>query len=271
MEKLISIIISVYNDKESYLKKSVESILRQSFSNFEFIIINDGSDRPYLKEMLSRFEKQDERIKIYNNTANLGLTNSLNKALAFAKGKYIARIDSDDIADLHRLKKQLQFMEKNPKYALCGSWSYFIDQYGKITGEKKTPTDYKKIKKWLVFFNFFTHSSFFFRRDIAIGMGGYNKNLKKAQDYDFVLKISAKYPVAIIPEFLCSFRVHPKSISSSSKKRQEWCAIQARWNAIWNYGYPKTDFFKIIPAVFWFLFVPCFLENKIFKVLYHKC
>jgi len=262
--------MSAYNEKESYLKEAVKSILNQTFGNFEFIIINDGSDRPYLQEMFSQFEKQDERIKVYNNNINLGLTASLNKALALAKGKYIARIDSDDIADSHRLGKQLEFMENNPSHALCGSWSYFIDQNGKIIGEKKSPIDYEKIKKRLVLFNFFTHSSLFFQRDIAISMGGYSEYLKKAQDYDFILKISAKYPIAIIPEFLCSNRLHPESISSKSKKAQEWCAIKARWNAIFKYGYPKIYFLKIIPSVFYFLFIPCFIEKFIFKLLRQK-
>lgn len=262
--------MSVYNEKESYLKESVESILNQSFSDFEFIIIDDGSDDKNCLHTLKEFVEKDKRIRFIRNDTNLGLTKSLNKALAFAKGKYIARIDSDDIADPRRLEKQLQFMEKNPSYVLCGSWSYFTDQNGKITGEKKSPIDYEGIKKRLIFFNFFTHSSLFFQRDIAINLGGYNKNLKKAQDYDFILKISAKHPIAIIPEFLCSNRQHSGSISSGSKKKQEWCALIARWNAIWDYGYPKIDFFKIIPSFFYYLFIPRFLENKIFKILYKK-
>lgn len=269
MEKLITVIMSVYNEKESYLKESIESILSQSFSDFEFIIIDDGSGS-YIQKLLLKYEKKDKRIRLHKNKNNLGLTKSLNIALALAKGKYVARIDSDDIADSRRLEKQLDFMEKNPSYALCGSWSYLIDQNGNITGEKKSPTDYKRIKKSLVFYNFFTHSSLFFRRDIALSMGGYNENLKKAQDYDFILKISATYPVAIILEFLCFNRLHSESISSSSKKKQEWFAIRARWNAVWRYGYPKTDIFKVIPSIVYFLFIPYFLEKKIFKFLYKR-
>jgi len=260
--------MSVYNEKEFYLKEAVKSILNQSFSDFEFIIIDDGSDDNNCLRTLKEFVEKDERIKFIRNDTNIGLTKSLNKALALAGGTYIARIDSDDIADPHRLEKQLQFMEANPSYALCGSWAYFIDQDGKITGEKRSPTDYERIKKRFIFFNFFTHSSLFFRKDIAMGLDGYNENLKKAQDYDFILKISAKYPVAVLPEFLCSNRLHKESISSSSKKRQEWYALIARWNAIWDYGYSKTDFFKTIPSVFYFLFVPYFAEKQIFKILY---
>lgn len=267
MEKLITVIMSVYNEKESYLKEAVESILHQSFADFEFLIINDGSSLPHVKEVLSQFEKQDNRIKVYNNPTNIGLTKSLNKALILATGTYIARIDSDDVADPQRLEKQLQFMEKNPAYALCGSWARLIDQDGTVLGEKKSLTDYESIKKRLVFFNFFTHSSLFFRKDTITNMGSYNENLKKAQDYDLLLKVSAKYPVAIIPEFLCSNRLHQESISSRSKKKQERCALIARWNAVWRYGYPKIDVLKIIPAILYFLFVPHFIQKKIFKFI----
>lgn len=270
MEIPITVIMSVYNEKKSYLKESIESILKQSFSDFEFIIIDDGSNGSYTREILQEYEKKDGRIKIYKNKENLGLTKSLNIALAIAKGKYVARIDSDDIAELKRLEKQLNFMEKNPDYALCGSWVYFIDENSKIIGEKKCFSQYEKIRKKIIYYNFLIHSSFFFRRDLAVKLGGYNEEIKKAQDYDFILKLSARHPVAAIPEFLGSFRLHPKSISAKSRKKQEWFALIARFNAIRRYGYSKLNFFKIIPSIFYFLFVPCFLEKKIFKILYKK-
>lgn len=259
--------MSVYNEKESYLKESIKSILNQSFSDFEFIIINDGSTHPCVKEILYQYKKQDERIRMYNNDVNLGLTKSLNLALSFAKGKYIARIDSDDKADSRRLEKQLEFMEKNKNLALCGTWSYFIDKYGKITGEKKSPTTYEKIRKKLLYYNFFTHSSFFFQKSVALRLGGYSENIKKAQDYDFVLKLSAHHPVAIIPEFLCLNRIHPESISSRSKKKQEWYALCARWNAIWKYGYSKINILKILPPLAYFLLVPYAVQKKIFSFI----
>lgn len=266
----ISVLMSVFNEKERYLKKALDSILRQNFENFEFLIINDESTDKRCLEILDEYAKKDSRIQLFRNETNLGLAKSLNLGLKKAQGKYIARIDSDDMADTRRLEKQFEFMEKNPNHALCGSWSQLIDETDKIIGKKKFPTDYAKIKKNLLFFNFFTHSSLFFRKDIATNLNGYAEDLKKAQDYDFLLKVSARYPIANLPEFLCLHRLHSKSISAQGKKEQEWCALIARWRAIFQYGYPKRYFLKIIPAFFYFLFVPYFVEKQIFKRLWQK-
>lgn len=264
----ITVLMAVYNERFEYLKKSIESILDQNFSNFEFLIINDGSTKKECLKILNEYVQKDNRIKIINNERNLGLTKSLNEGLRMAKGKYIARIDSDDIAEKNRLKKQLEFMEENPNYAFCGSWSYIIDKNSNTIGKKRFSTSYKEIKKKILFFNFFTHSSLFFRKDIILENGGYNEKIKKAQDYDLILKISAKYPVANIPEFLCYNREHTNSISSKGKKKQEWYGLISRTRAIFKYGYPIWELWKIIPAVFYFILIPYFLEKKLFNFLY---
>lgn len=259
--------MSVYNEDETYLRQSIKSILSQSFRDFEFIIINDGPGFPQIMDILIQYESQDHRIKIYTNETNLGLTLSLNKALSLATGKYIARLDSDDLTHPTRLQKQFEFMESHPDHALIGSWVYLINGEGEKTGEKKSPTTYQDIRKKLLFYNFFTHSSFFFRRDIVHNLGNYNTAIKKAQDYDLLLKVSARHPVAVLSEFLSSHRIHEKSISARSKKKQEWYGLQARWNALVHYGYPITDFWKVLPAICYFLFIPHFLEEKIWQCI----
>lgn len=264
----ISVLMSVYNEKPEYLRRAIDSILDQTFQDFEFIIINDGSTEKECLDTLDEYAKKNDRIKLIPNEKNLGLTKSLNRGIALAQEKYVARIDSDDIADIHRLEKQLDFMEKNSQCALCGSWSYIIDENNNAIGEKKFYTDYEKIRKNILFFNFFTHSSLFFRKEILDELRGYDENIKKAQDYDLILKISARHIVANIPEFLCSNRQWPESITSKTKKKQEWYAIKARWHAIWSYGYPKIYIFKIIPSVFYFLFIPHFIEKQLFKILW---
>jgi len=266
----ITVLMSVYNEQAVFLKKSIDSIINQSFSDFEFLIIDDGSTNQECIMVLKEYKAKDKRINLIKNEKNSGLTKSLNKGLRVSKGKYIARIDSDDMADTHRLKKQLYFMEKNPEYALCGSWAHIINEDDKIIGEKKFHTSYEKIKKNLLYFNFFTHSSLFFKKDIALENGGYNDKIKKAQDYDLILKISGKYPVANIPEFLCFHRTHSESISSKGKKKQEWFAIISRLRAIFIYRYPKTYFWKILPSFFYFLFIPHSIEELIFKLIWKK-
>lgn len=268
--RTISVLMAVYNEKEDFLKKSVESVLSQTFNDFEFIILDDCSTNENCRKILEKYKNTDGRIRVIRNEKNIGLTKSLNKGLDICEGKYVARIDSDDLADPHRLEKQLEFMENNPKFVLCGSWSLNINEKDEIIGEKKLYTDYKEIKKKLLYFNFFTHSSLFFRKDIAKEVGGYSEDVKKSQDYDFILKMSARYPIANIPLFLCYYRENPGSISANNKKKQEWYGLIARWRAIAKYGYPKIYFFKIIPAVVYFLFVPHFVEKIIFKILWQK-
>lgn len=264
-EKIITVLMAVFNQEKSYLKQSIDSILAQSLQDFEFIIVDDGSDEKKCLDLLDEYSKKDTRIRIIKNKKNLGLTKSLNKGLAEAAGKFIARIDSDDLADPKRLKKQREFMKKNQTCALCGSWSYIINEKSEIIGEKKFATGYREIKKKILFFNFFTHSSLFFRRDIILNSGGYNEKIKKAQDYDLILKISACHQVENIPEFLCFNRNQSKSISAQHKKAQEWYAILARWNAVWKYGYPKIYVLKIIPSLIYFIFMPHFIQKKIFN------
>jgi len=262
--------MSVYNEQAHFLKKSIDSILNQTFSNFEFLIINDGSAKQECIDLLEEYANKDSRIRLLRNENNLGLTESLNNGLRKTRGKYIARIDSDDIADSRRLEKQLQFMENNPEYALCGSWAKIINERSELIGEKNFYTTYEEIKKKILYFNFFTHSSLFFRKAIVLENGGYSDKIKKAQDYDLILKLSAKYPIANIPEFLCLHRTHPESISSKGKKKQEWYALVARLRALLFYGHPKIYLFKIIPAVFYFLLVPYFVEKIIFKLVWKK-
>lgn len=269
-EKMITVLMSVYNEKETFLKRSINSILHQTFADFEFIILDDCSTDENCREILEKYKDKDGRIRLMRNEKNIGLTKSLNKGLGICEGKYIARIDGDDLADPYRLEKQLEFMENNPKFVLCGSWSLNINEKDEVIGEKRLYTEYGEIRKNLLYFNFFTHSSLFFKRDAALEAGGYSEDIKKAQDYDFILKMSARHPIANIPQFLCSYRISAGSISSKSKKRQEWWALVARWRAVTKYGYPKVYIFKIIPAVFYFLFVPHFIEKIIFKFLWQK-
>ena len=120
--KLISVLMPVYNTKEEFLRTAIESILNQTFSNFEFIIINDGSTNNAEDVILSY---KDDRI-IYLKQENQGIVAALNNGWDRAKGEYIARMDSDDISFPERFEKQLKFLEENPEYSLVGSWAEVI-------------------------------------------------------------------------------------------------------------------------------------------------
>jgi len=220
----ITVLMSVYNGR-GHLREAIESILTQTFKDFEFLIIDDAST-DNSREIIKKYP-----VKLIINEKNLGLTKSLNKGLKQAQGKYIARMDADDIASPYRLEKQFYFMEEHKDIVLCGSLGWIINEKGEVIGKKNVETE--NIKKKLLFNNQFIHSSLFFKKEL----GFYNESFERAQDYEFVLRIASKYKVANLKEKLISWRKSENSLSFSSKKQQK-CALKARWWAITKYNYP---------------------------------
>ena len=264
----VSVILPVFNNEE-YLTKAIKSILAQAYRDFEFLIINDASiDNS--GEILKNFAAKDKRIILINNKKQLGLTKSLNKAIRQAKGKYIARMDADDISLKNRLEKQTSFLEKNQNIAVLGSWVVLIDEKGKELKVKKTLCGYKNILSNIIKANPFIHPTLVFRKDIFDKVGLYDVSFPYAQDYELMLRIAKKYKVDNYPEVLLKYRIGAdKSISVKNLKKQEWLALKARWLALTKYGYPKTDFWKLIKPVLSFL-LPVSVKIWIYKRFFWK-
>ena len=202
----ISVIMSVYNG-EKYLREAIESILNQTFTDFEFIIVNDGSTDNSL-EIIKSYN--DERIKIINNEKNIGLTKSLNKALAQARGEYIARQDADDISLPSRFEEQIKYLEEHPDVVLLGTSSYNIDESGKIIGKKialAKPTMGNLFKE-----NQFIHGSVMFKKEVVDELGYYNELFNYSQDYELWLRIANHYPVRNLTQRLYKSRSHSENI-----------------------------------------------------------
>lgn len=212
----ISVLMSVYNTKEEYLREAVESILEQSFREFEFIIINDGSDQA-TTHILESYT--DDRIRLIHNHSNIGLTKSLNIALQAANGKYIARMDADDVSYKQRLQKQYGYMEKYQDIDILGSWCQIGDIVGKSEGT--IPNQWRRVR--MLFGNHgIVHSTAFIRRDfLEKNHLRYDEKMKKAQDYKLwsdCLKKGAE--IRVFPEALISYRVHDGQISSTQGGEQ---------------------------------------------------
>jgi len=205
--------MSVYNG-DKYLKESIISILNQTLANFKFVIINDASTDNSL-DIIKNFS--DPRIKLINNSQNIGLTKSLNIGLKECQGKYIARIDTDDLALPNRLQVQYDFMEANPNIALCGSNSELINENGEIIGQKKKVTNPLHIKFKIIFTNPFLHPSLFFRKDI---IKQYNEEFLYAQDYELTSRLIQNHSLTNIPETLIKYRVSNNSITENKNSRQ---------------------------------------------------
>lgn len=219
----ISIVMSVYNG-EKYLDESIQSILTQTFEDFEFIILNDCSTDNSL-HVIEKYSDKDNRIFLINNNVNLGLTKSLNLGIKKAKGQYIARIDADDIALQERLKIQFDYLEKNKDIFLVGSGAYYVDENGKIITTKKALTETTDIEKELPTLNCLHHPTIMFRHEGFI----YREKFVYTQDYDFYLRLlSSNKKISNIPQPLIKYRINPSAISWSKQSKQKYFALKAK-------------------------------------------
>lgn len=214
---VVSVIMSVYNDKK-YVSVAIDSILNQSFKDFEFIIINDGSTDKTL-EILNDYERKDSRIVLINQE-NKGLTKSLNIGIKKAKGKYIARMDSDDISHPQRLQKQIEFLENNQDYALLGCNVIKIDESSDELEKNKTKYSYEDIYKRFKYGNCIAHGSVMINKQLIGELLEYDENFKYSQDYRLWTKIAKKYKVANTYEHLYYLRLHDNSISKTKLEDQ---------------------------------------------------
>lgn len=217
----VTVLMSVYNG-EKYLKEAVDSILSQTFTDFEFLIIDDASTDK-TPEILHSYG--DQRIRIVTNEENLGLTKSLNKGLALARGEYIARMDADDISYPQRIDMQVRYLEESRDVGLVGSSFEIIDEFGNIvsTNVYENYTS-EKIYYNLIFYNCIAHSSVMYRRDLVINIGGYNERLTRTQDYDLWNKISKRSRIEVIDEVLLKWRDSQSNISNKCKTEQDLIA-----------------------------------------------
>ncbi len=211
-------LMAVFNG-EQFIKESIKSILSQSYERFEFIIINDGSTDKTVT-MIGRI--QDPRIKLINNSENLGLTKSLNIGLEHAKGEYIARIDADDTAHQDRLAVQANYLDTHPNVVLIGTNVRVINQEGHVDTDLEfdRPSTDTSVKWMLLFGNPFVHSSVMFRRkEIWNDLGGYNTAYRYNQDFEMWSRVLRGNSAVNVKDILTDFRSNPSSITRQRGKR----------------------------------------------------
>jgi glycosyltransferase involved in cell wall biosynthesis len=254
----VSIIMGAYNT-EAYMRKAIQSILKQTYENFEFIIIDDCCTDGTMAIVQ---EYKDPRIIIVRNEKNIGLTKSLNIGLAKAKGEYIARMDADDIAMPDRIEEQVQFLQTHPDIGVVGTWADIIDPKDNVIGEIKYATDDATIRKNMVARNQFIHPSTMYRRIAIEATGPYSEEFKTAQDYEFCARMLTN-----IPKKLMLYRWDFKhSMGFTSGKRQETDALRARKLMITKYGWPKTDARHMIRPLVTYL-IPMSVKKAILKAM----
>lgn len=211
---LVTILMPVYNG-EKYLREAINSILNQTFTDFEFLIINDGSQDNTENIILSY---NDTRIRYIKNEENIKLIETLNKGIDLAKGKYIARMDADDISEPNRLELQVEYMEANEKVAVCGSW---FTSFGNKNGETKYASQHDDIMFNMLYQCHICHPSVIMRTSILrINKLFYNKDFLHAEDYELFTRIGLKYKLHNLPHSLLNYRVHENSITKSNQETQ---------------------------------------------------
>ena len=239
---LVSVIMPVYNEQR-YLSRTVESILLQTFDNFEFIIINDGSnDRT--SEILEKYRKGDNRVIILDNLTNMGCGWSTNRGIQASRGKYIAIIDAGDIAMADRLEKQVDFLEKNYSIYILGSYAYTINDDLQIIGMIKRDTDPLKIRKKAFRYCHAIHTTVMYRGELFDKIGLYDDRLKHARDFELLIRaLKAELLISNIPEFLMYNIEKDTGMTYSNVKRvminefdirlNNYCYFVNSWNTIY--------------------------------------
>ncbi len=237
----------VYNG-EKYLSKAIKSILRQTFANFEFLIILEPStDRS--EQIINSFS--DSRIILIKNEKKMGLSPILNQGLRMAKGEYIARMDCDDISHHDRLLQQVRFMDQHPDVGICGSWCFYLSKNPKTSQLRywKTilldylgfnfstlfcpPSNYEKIRCWMLFMNPIAHPTVIMRNEFLKKFNlHYDTTYRFAEDYEFWTKTVDKFKCSNLKKILLYYRLHSEQFDRIHQQNQDDTSSQIRMNLI---------------------------------------
>ncbi|MDH3974331.1 MAG: glycosyltransferase [Deltaproteobacteria bacterium] len=265
IEVEISIIMSVYNG-ERWLSESIDSVLNQSYNNFELIVIDDGSTDKSVN-ILNHYMIKDKRIRVFHNKQNIGLTRSLNRGLELSQGKFIARIDCDDIWHPEKLSKQIEYLEEHPYISIVGTACNVIDENGHVSETQKIRfvKEDKSIRQSIVKFNPFTHSSILFKKDVYKELGGYNNSFEFAQDYEYWIRILQRYKGDNLAQALTFRRNSPSCITIKREKKQRWFAIKVKCKAIKLHRRPLVEIIHTLQDIS-VIVIPNFILSELRKV-----
>lgn len=222
----ISVLLSVYN-AEKYVAIAIESILNQTFADFELVVIDDcSSDSSW--EIVQNYTRQDKRIVALKNEVNLGGCKTLIKGLTLCKGKYYARLDNDDWSYPDRLEKQFNFMESHPEVGIVGGTMEIINERGEVIGKRKYNLSDHEIRKKIFRYSPFSHPLVMIRKSIIDKVGGYNPSYAPADDYELYFRIGRVASFANLADVLLQYRTTPGSITFNQTKKMELSTIKVR-------------------------------------------
>ena len=258
MKPKISVIMGVHNQHD-YVRQSISSILNQTFTNFEFIIIDDASTDA-TSGIIKKFT--DPKIKFITNSLRQGLAQSLNLAIRGSRGEFIARMDADDLSHPNRLKVQFEFLKFHPDIAVCGTAANLINISGKKMGQKHYPQIITPLV--LMRYNPIIHPSVMIRKS-TLPSPPYNPSFNGAEDYDLWLRLAVDHQLVNLGQTLLDYRVNPQGISWSSLKHTQLQAIKARLKALAQYHYPQWQSIFLIKPILSYL-IPVRIKKLLFNI-----
>ena len=232
--------MSAYN-VAAYLDEAVRSILDQTFRDFEFIIIDDGSTDA-TASILKRYAALDSRIQVYRQEKNQGMISALNRGCRLARGQYIARMDADDVSLSGRLERQLQYIDQHPQIGILGTWIYNMDQNGSVKTAWCPPTN-PKMLRWTNFFGVcVSHSAVLMRREVIEKLEFYRPGMAHVEDVDLWLRASSITEFGNVPEILIKYRVWSASTHQVGLQTRRERHVQLLASHI-------KDLLKVEPAI----------------------
>jgi len=221
----ITVLMAVYNAPSHYLDEAIESLLAQTFRDFELLIVDDGSDEP-TRLHLQLLATRDSRIIVHRLKENIGLTRALNAGLERARGVYVARQDADDVSFPERLERTLATLEGDPLLSAVGTQVSLIDSAGCPVGSIQCQSALGRLKRR----NTLVHGSMMFRKTALERVGRYDERMRLSQDYEMYLRMMQRcgMRIGVVPETLYALRQHSESLSSRFTFRQLYYSVLAK-------------------------------------------
>jgi glycosyltransferase involved in cell wall biosynthesis len=208
----VSVVMPAYNTAK-YLKNAIESVLQQTFADFEFIIVDDCSTDG-TGAIADEYAKGDSRVVVLHNEKNIGVTRSRNRGLDAAKGEFIAKMDADDMSYPQRFEKQVAYLRSNPNICMVSTSYERIDETGAVIGPIVLNFGKDELRKMMIAENYVCHGTVMYRREPVMRLGKYREKILISEDYDLWLRMIEKYEIAQIPDILYKFRISEGSLSS---------------------------------------------------------
>ena len=251
----------------TFLPEAIESILNQTFRDFEFIVIDDGStDNSW--EIIQEYAKKDSRIRSFKNEKNYHIVYTRNRGISLSRTDLVAFLDSDDVAMPERLEIQLEFMKNNSDCGVCGSNFEIINEKSELIGHKEFPENDNEIKKSFFFFNPFGQNTVIIRKECFNKVGLYNDEYRNAEDLDMWIRIGSKYALHNIQKELVKYRVHRDNSIFKNQKRMIKSTLKLRKKAVLEYGYKISIKGQIAYCVTWLMqFLPSRFVFTMFNLI----